>query len=105
MFNRRIIIPLLVLTLLFSNMAWAMDKCALLDKVSGQNISQITSTSADDGSESNTCNTFCVGWAQLLYISYRASLIKLGNNHLDVIPHPSFYHSLQRKPPTHPPQV
>jgi len=105
MINHRIIIPLLVITILLSNMAWAMDECALLVNVSGQNISQVTNISTDDGSESNVCDTFCFGWAHLLYIRYRTPFIKISNSHFDVIPRPSFYHSLQRKPPTAPPQV
>jgi len=105
MFNRCIIIPLLIMTILFSNMAWAMDECAELTVVSEQSMSQAANISSDDGSENSSCDTYCIGWAQLLYISYCTSPTMTNNNHFDVIPHPSFYHSLQRKPPTAPPQV
>ena len=105
MFNRRIIISLLVMNILLSNMAWAMDECALLLNISGQNISQVANTPVDDVSESNACDTFCFGWAQLLSINYHTSFIKISNSHIDVILQPSFYHSLQRKPPTEPPQA
>jgi len=105
MFIRYIITSLLVMSILLSNMVWAMDECALLLDASGQTVSQVTNASTDDGSESNVCDTFCSGWIHLLYISYRPSYIKIRNNYFDVIPHPSFYHSLQSKPPTAPPQV
>jgi len=106
MFMRRITISLLALTLLFSNMAWAMDACALFTDISGQNISQATNAPSDEGSIKNYCDTYCIGWAQLLYISYATSSIKISNSHFEVIPlPPSFYHSLQHKPPTEPPRV
>lgn len=105
MFMRRIIISLLTLTILFSNMASAMDECALFTDISEQNMSQATNTPSDDGSVKSACDAYCIGWAQLLYISYRTSSIKISNSHFDVIPHPSFYHSLQRKPLTAPPQI
>lgn len=103
MFMPRIIIPLLVLTILFSNMAWAMDECALFTDISGQNMSQVTNTPSEDGSVKSACDTYCIGWAQLLYISYLTSSINISNSHFDVILPPSFYHSLQHKPPTEPP--
>ena len=106
MFTRRITTSLLTLTLLFSNMAWAMDECVLLVEVPGQNISQATNILSEDGSVKNYCDIYCIGWAQLLYISYPTSSINISNSHFEVIPlHPSFYHSLQHKPPTEPPQV
>jgi len=96
-----IIIPLLIMTILFSNMAWAMDECALFTDISDQNMSQATNTPSEDGSVKSACDTNCIGWAQLLYISYRTSSIKISNSHFEVIPpHPSFYRSLQHKPPT-----
>jgi len=105
MFIRRIIISLLVMTLLFSNMAWAMDECAVFTDVSGQNISSAANTPSDDGSVNSFCYTHCIGWSQLLYISYSTSPINISNFQFDVIPPPSFYQSLQSKPPTEPPQV
>jgi len=105
MFMRCIIISLLTLTILFSNMAWAMDECALQVNVSEQNISSVSNTLADDGSESVICNIFCVGWAQLLYIGHKTpSTINIAH-HFNVIPYSSFYHSLNQKPPTEPPQA
>ncbi len=105
MVMRRIMIQLLTLTILFSNMAWAMDECTWFTDISGKNISQVTTLPSDDGSVNSSCDTYCIGWAQLLYINYQTFSTNTITHHFDGVPHSSFYHSLQRKPPTEPPQA
>ena len=101
----RFIIALLILTVVFSNMAWAMDVCVQHADLTEQSISPTTNTAPDNGSEYNSCDIFCHCCMQLLYISSHTSPVNTRNSHFAIIYTPSFYHSLQRKPPTEPPQV
>ncbi|HHJ16122.1 MAG TPA: hypothetical protein ENJ80_05425 [Gammaproteobacteria bacterium] len=102
---RRILIQLLTLSILFSNMAWAMDECALFVDVPGRPVSQEADTPSDDSSVNSICDTYCIGWAQLLCMSYQTSSSNIIAYQFDVLTRASFYHSLQRKPPTEPPQA
>ena len=102
----RILIQLLTLSILFSNIAWAMDECAWsADLPPGQHISQEADSPSDDSSADSVCDTYCIGWVQLLYISCQTSSSNIITHYFDVTPHTSFYHFLQRKPPTEPPQA
>lgn len=105
MFMRRIMIQLLTLSILFSNIAWAMDECTWFTDVSGQDISQATTPPSDNGSVKSFCDSYCIGWVHLLYINYQTFSINTISHHFDGVLHSSFYHSLQRKPPTEPPQA
>jgi hypothetical protein len=103
--RRIILIPLLIMTILFSNMAWAMDECLLFADLSGQKVSQIADTPPKEDAKNTACDTLCYSWSQFLFIGYRTPSINISANHFDVVPQFSFYHSLRRKPPTEPPQV
>ena len=105
MFIRLIITQLLTLSILFSNIAWAMDECSWFTNVSGQEMSQTATPPSDNGSVTGSCNSYCIGWIHLLYINYQASSINTITHHFDGMPKFSFYHSLQRKPLTEPPQA
>lgn len=105
MLIRRIITQLLILTILFSNFAWAMDECALFQEVSAQEISQISNPPLDEDSENNSCDSRCIGHAKLLYISYRSPYIEFTDTKSNITFLLSFYHSAQGKPPTKPPKV
>jgi len=105
MFIRHIMIQLLSLSILFSNVAWAMDDCTWFMDVSGQDISQTSTPLSDNDSATNTCDNYCIAWVHLLYINYQTSSINTITHHFYGILPSSFYHSLQRKPPTEPPQV
>ena len=62
--------------------------------------SNVNTSSAD-----NTCQTLCVGWTHLNYISYIVAVININKTHSDVSPLSFNYHFTLRKPPTEPPKV
>ncbi|HEB56368.1 MAG TPA: hypothetical protein ENI98_08700 [Gammaproteobacteria bacterium] len=105
MFLRRIIIPLLTLSIVFNTMAWAIDDCTWFTDISRQNTSQINTSSSENGSVKKFCNTYCIGWVQLLYVSFQTPFADVIAHYFDAPLLFSFYHSLQHNPPTAPPQA
>lgn len=114
----RFISLFLCLNILFSNMAWAMDECSLSVEFSTHTVVQFDSANnsngdiasheqifTDETTADNTCNTFCVGWTHLNYISYTTPVIDISKTHSNVIQRSFIYHFTQRKPPTEPPKV
>lgn len=114
----RLIATFLCLSLLFSNMAWAMDECSLTTEFFTQTIDSVnlntdpgtTDTTFSernviDNSSGNGCDTLCAGWTHLNYISYKTPIINAIKTHNDIAPLSFIYHFSLRKPPTEPPKV
>ncbi len=87
-----------------------MDNCGLTDNISNQELSQLdiytsNSFSSNNNFAGNTCDIFCFGRAQHLYVNYQIPYTYINENNTDVPPGPFIYQFQLRKPPTKPPQV
>ncbi len=105
---RRIIIQLLILNILLSNFAWAVDDCAyLFDAPAQQNSSADNSSndSAGDNSQNISCDSHCFANARLLYVSFTLPEIIFMDVQAVILYSSSNYHSVTGDTPGKPPKV
>ena len=116
MFSRYLIIQLLIVNILFSNLAWAVDECAYLfnhsDQYASVLVNQLDNASEDDTAinSSNTstslsCDSHCFANIRLTYVSYHLFDIHFVNSDTDITSIQRTYHSIQGQPPIKPPRV
>ncbi len=99
----RFIFALLVTGLLFSDLAWSLDACGLPPETPAPQM--IGDGAPSEPAGFGKCSGYCVGWAQLLFVSYRPAPVFLARPRFAAPRLPSFYHSLDSAPPTEPPRV
>ncbi len=122
MFPRQLIIQLLVLNIVFSNFAWAIDECAYdftnpgssdffisMDHNSGpyqiHNEQQTDNDTDIPGSFNVKCDAHCFANMRLIYIAFDFTTIQYINNHSFINYYPLPWFSVIAQPPVKPPRV
>ncbi len=122
MFIRQLIIQLLVLNIVFSNFAWAIDECAY--NFSDSNRSeflitadqfsnhyqryddQLVDNDADNSTSTNVnCDSHCFANVQLIYVAFHLNDIQFLNNYSNINSRQVPWHSINAQPPVKPPRV
>jgi len=101
---RQFIAYLLILSVLVTNVAWAMDDCfsQYSNEVSAPaQLSDLSSISQSDG----VCDDSCVGWLHLVAITPGTKLDYFPLTRQDVVRVETYFHSLDQAPPIRPPQI
>jgi len=103
---------ILILNILFSNMAWAVDECSLTFGFSTQTLTSLNtdlitdySYNEQDQASENYCNTPCVGWTHLNYVDYAASYFNINKEYNRIAPAVFIYYFNAPKPIIEPPKV
>ena len=116
MFIRQLIINLLVLNIVLSNFAWAMDDCAYnftnSDNIdilisSDQSAKNFSSDKDSDNSASSTvsCDSHCFANIRLVYVAFDLTDIPFIDNHSNFISRQILWYSVNTQPPVKPPRV
>ena len=127
MFIRQLIINLLVLNIVFSNFAWAIDECAYdfsnsnsteflmtVDQLSNHQLSNHSQTCNDqkvdkdadiNGSSNVSCDNHCFANVQLIYVAFHLNDIQFLNNYSNINSRQVPWHSINAQPPVKPPKV
>jgi hypothetical protein len=99
----------LSLSILFSNMAWAMDECSLTDEFSTQALNSLDIASEDhtlsNNPTGNTCNSSCAGWNHLNYLTYTTPFVSITKLQNTVAAYSITYYFTLKKPLVKPPNV
>jgi len=101
---RQFIAYLLILSVLATNVAWAMDDCSsqYSNEVSALALSSdLSSNSQSDG----VCDDACVGWLHLVGITPGTKLDCFSLTRQDEVQIKTPFHSLDQAPPIRPPQI
>ncbi len=113
---RQLIINLLVLNIVLSNFAWAIDECAYdfsnSDAIeflisSDQSVGNPSSDKDSDNNSSSTvsCDSHCFANVRLVYIAFDLTDIPFLNNHSTINSRQVLWHSVNAQPPVKPPRV
>ncbi len=116
MFIRQLIINLLVLNIVLSNFAWAIDECAYDFSNSDAIIFSISSdqsagnSSLDKDSDNNastnvSCDSHCFANVRLVYFAFDLTDIPFLDNHSTINSRQVNWHSVNTQPPVKPPRV
>lgn len=122
MFTRQLIIQFLIVNILFSNFAWAIDECGYLFDLS--TTEQITfqydnpiadraslktdnlkQNNPDDNASNSACDVNCSANIRLLYVSFSLPLVHFTAIDSTVNSMESSYHSIHDQPPVKPPRA
>jgi len=101
---RQFIVRLLILTVLATNVAWAMDDCFSpygSDEPTPVQLGDLPDDSLNDG----TCDEFCAGWFHLVAITPGTKLDYYPLTRQGVVRVETSFHSLNQAPPIRPPQI
>jgi len=101
---RRFIVRLLILTVLVTNVAWAMDECFSQHSNEVSGLTQLGDLSSDSQSD-GVCDDPCVGWLHLVAITPGTKLDYFPFTRQDAVRTGIFFHSFDQAPPIRPPQV
>jgi len=100
----RFIVRLLIITVLATNVAWAMDECFSLYGSNEPALAQSGDLSGDSLND-GVCDEFCAGWLHLVAIASETKLDYSKFTRQDVVRTNISYHSLDQTPPFRPPQI
>jgi len=101
---RRIITLLLILTVLVTNVAWAVDDCFSPYGSDDSALFQSNDLSKDSLGES-VCDEYCVGWLNLVAIAPETKLDYFPFIRQNAVRTNLSYYSLDQTPPFRPPQI
>ncbi len=113
---RQLIINLLVLNIVLSNFAWAMDDCAYnftysddIDILisSDQPAKNASSDKDGDNSGSSTvsCDSHCFANVRLAYVAFDLTDIPFLDNHSTINSRQDLWYSVNTQPPVKPPRA
>jgi len=101
---RRFIAHLLILSVLVTNVAWAMDDCS--SQYSNEVSALAQSSDLSNNSQSvGVCDDPCVGWLHLVGITPGTKLDYFPFTRQEVMRTGIFFNSLDQAPPIRPPQI
>lgn len=104
MYITRVLSHILILTIMFSNFAWAMDKCTLsLDEIDKVNSEKLIIQLSEE-QDRISCDSSCVSYTKLFYINYLSSCIQFAHTQDNISFFIQGYNFSQTKPPTKPPK-
>jgi len=101
---RQFIARLLILIVLVTNVAWAVDECFSpygSDDFALVQSGDLSGDSLNDG----VCDEFCAGWLHLVGIAPEAQLDYIPFARQDMARTDLSYYSLNQQPPIRPPQI
>jgi len=101
---RRFIAHLLILSVLATNVAWAMDECSLQYSNEDYGLAQLDGLSSDTVND-GVCDDPCVGWLHLVAITPGTKLDYFPFTRQVMVRTGLFFHSLDQAPPIRPPQI
>jgi len=99
---RRFIAHLLILSVLVTNVAWAMDDCSWQYSNDIPEFTQLDDVSSD---RQNDNDDSCFGWLHLVAITPATKLDYFSFAGQDVARTGISFHSLDQAPPIRPPQI
>jgi len=105
---RRFLAHLLILSILVTNVAWAMDECAsqYINEVSGLTLELgLAGDLSSDSQSDDVCDDPCVGWLHLVAITPGAKLDYFPFTRQEAVRTDISFHSLDKTPPIRPPQI
>lgn len=100
----RFIVRLLIITVLVTNVAWAVDDCFSpfgSDDSALVQSGDLSGDSLNDG----VCDEFCAGWLHLVALASETKLDYPKFTRQDMARVDILYHSLDQTPPFRPPQI
>ncbi len=101
---RQFIAHFLILSVLATNVAWAMDDCSSQHLNEDYGLVQLDSLSSDT-MNNGVCDDPCVGWLHLVAIPLGTKLDYFPFTRQDVVRIETSFHSLDQAPPIRPPQI
>ncbi len=104
---RRFIVSLLILAVLVTNVAWAVDDCFLPYSQTSNDVSGLIlpGNLPDDRQNDGVCDDLCIGWLHLVAITSGSKLDYFPSTRQDVARTNLPFHSRRQAPPVRPPQI